>query len=642
MCGLSGAFALGRYGDGPHPSELARAMAERLAHRGPDDAGLWSNSRGDVALGHQRLSIIDTSSAGHQPMTSHDGRWTIAYNGELYNTPDLRQRLNGDRDRWNGHSDTEVLLEMIARHGVQRAVELAVGMFALAVYDREHDEFWMARDRFGEKPLYYHLGDRCLVVASELSALRASPTVPSEIDRCSLVEMLEGLSVRAPYTILEGVRKLEPGTLARVDRTGRLRVSRYFDPLAPALARESVERTDDEALEEFQQLFQRVVRSRMVSDVPLGAFLSGGVDSSLVVAMMQASSSQATRTFTIGFEAEELNEAPAARMIAQRLGTEHQEWIVTGSDALAVVPQLGGIYDEPFADSSQIPTILVSRFAHQGLTVALTGDGGDELFGGYERYSLFERVDRMRRGPAGLRRSVARVAKSIDPDTFERIARRTPRRLLPPALRNRTGRRVHSAAEMLAADCRTDVYEMLLLPHTRGEELTTLGHRRPRSERVGQLEHLPAIELGMAVDSIDYLPNDILTKVDRASMSTSLETRAPILDPDLHEFAWSLRPDQRHRDGISKWLLRESVRRHVPEIADLPKRGFGVPLDHWLRTELREWADDLLAPDRLAADGLLESGAVRGLWDRHCSEDVDASAELWPVLMFRSWQDASL
>lgn len=639
MCGVSGVYTFNRSTRQIEPLDVAREMAARLTHRGPDAGGSWADEANTVALGHRRLSIIDTSSAGDQPMTSRSGRWVIAYNGELYNTAALRMRLSRYSISWQGHSDTEVLVEAIAHLGVRKTLEAAIGMFAFVLYDREHDEVWLARDRFGEKPLYFHAGPDCLVAASELTALLASPTVPFAIDRHSLVDMLERLSVPSPYTILQDVRKLEPGTFAKVSRSGKVVFERYFDPCKVALEQEVIDRSDEEALEEFSHLLADSVSSRMVSDVPLGAFLSGGIDSSLIVAMMQTSSSVPTRTFTIGFDVDELNEAPAARTIAARLGTEHHEWVVTGKDALAVVPELGSIYDEPFADSSQIPTILVSRFAREGLTVALTGDGGDEFFGGYTRYSLFERVEKMRRGPTSLRRAVARGVKTIEPDTYQRLTKRSPRWLMPGALRNRTGRRVHSAADMLASDSRLDVYDMLLLPHRRGSELAASGLRRARRTPLSDIENLPPTQLAMAIDTIDYLPNDILTKVDRASMSTSLETRAPFLDPEIFKFAWTVDPTQRRRGDSTKWLLRESVRRHVPEIAALPKRGFGVPLAGWLRSELREWAGDLLNESGLRSEGLLNAAAVGATWQLHLSGEFDASAELWPILMFESWMN---
>jgi asparagine synthase (glutamine-hydrolysing) len=612
-------------------------MADRLVHRGPDSAGIWAGDPPDVAFAHRRLAIVDLTEAGHQPMTSANRRWTITYNGELYNADQLSNRLGLDRSRFRGHSDTEVLLESIAAVGVERTLDAAIGMFAFAVFDSERDQLWLARDRFGEKPLYYASIGGTFVFASELQALRALPAFSAEIDRRSVVELLERSAISAPFTIFEDVFKLESATYALVDRSGQVDTTRYYDPTGEALGAEALARTDEEAVLEFEELLAGIVQERMISDVPLGAFLSGGIDSSLIVTMMQRVGSSPARTFTIGFESPDLNEAPAAKVIATALGTEHHEWIVTGADALAIVPQLGALYDEPFADPSQVPTTLVSRFARQQVTVALSGDGGDELFGGYPRYQLLARAQGVHRLPASIRRSGARAMTLVSEELIDRIARGRAGALLPGPFERRTGKRIHTAASMLRASGSLDLYDLLIRPHRLGPALVAGGARRDRPLDHRRVGDLAPIELGMALDTIDYLPNDILTKVDRASMSTSLEVRAPMLDPRLHQFAWSLTPDQRVRDGHGKWLLRETVRRHVPEIAGLPKRGFGVPLDDWLRGPLQMWGRDLLNPTSLARSGVFNLEEVQRLWSRHVQGEGQHGAEIWPILMFQAW-----
>lgn len=640
MCGISGVYVLSGAVAHREPESIARDMADRIVHRGPDSSGTWSNERADVALGHRRLAIVDLSAAGHQPMASASGRWTITYNGELYNAASLRTSLGLRPEELRGHSDTEILVEAIAAWGVDRTLDAAIGMFAFGAYDRERDELWLARDRFGEKPLLYTTAAGSFGFASELGALRALPGISTEVDADSLVELLERSAVPAPRTILRGVHKLPPGSRAVVRRNGTIDIRRYYDPSTVALTTSVVDRSDDEAIEELEALLSEIVRERMIADVPLGAFLSGGVDSSLVVAMMQRHGVQA-QTYTIGFDDEALNEAPAARMIADALGAEHHEWMVTGADALAVVPELGALYDEPFADSSQIPTTLVSRFARRDLTVALSGDGGDELFGGYERYQLLERARRYRQLPSPVRTIGGRALTLLSEDTIDRIASTAAGRFLPGPFRKRTGKRVHTSAALLSAPDDLALYDLIVRPHRNGPGYVRGGSRLARPADQERLGALPPVQLGMAVDTIDYMPNDILVKVDRAAMSTSLETRAPLLDHRLHAFAWSLRPDQRVRGTSGKWIMRETVRRHVPAIADLPKRGFGVPLEAWLRGPLEPWASALLDRTALAAEGVFDADAVGRAWQRHRDGVADHGPELWPVLMFRAWSTST-
>lgn len=621
------------------PAQIAQAMADRMIHRGPDSSGVWENIIGDIAFGHRRLAIVDLTASGHQPMTSANGRWTMTYNGELYNAIAVRDRLGIPAATLRGHSDTEILIEAIAKVGVDRVLDEAIGMFAFAAFDRDRDELWIARDRFGEKPLYYTVNKGAFAFASELRALRALPGFDPIVDRSSVVELFERSMIRAPHTIFEGVSKLEAGAVARISRDGSIHWRRYYD--ATAIARTVVARTrsDSDAIDEFEELLGGIVKERTISDVPLGAFLSGGIDSSVIVAMMQRSGAEQARTYTMGFEVDDLNEAPAARIIANALGTDHHEWIVTGNDALGIVPDLGALYDEPFADSSQIPTILVSRFARTEVTVALSGDGGDELFGGYERYGHFERIVRLHRAPRPVRAAGAAVLGVLSEETLDRLGTGGRARLLPKALRKRTGRRTHNLAAMLRAPDDVVLYDLIMRLHDKGPQFVPGGRRRPFNG-LSLFGAMSPVELGMAIDTVDYLPNDILTKVDRASMSTSLEVRAPMLDHRLHEFAWSLTPDQRTRNGVGKWIVREALRRHVPDVADLPKRGFGAPVDAWLRGPLHSWADQMLDPNVIRSAGLLDVDSIRTLWLRHQSGAADLGAELWPILMFQAWSES--
>ena len=595
---------------------------------------------GRVALGHTRLAIVDLSEAGAQPMTSADGRWTITYNGEVYNTDDLRRSLGSVS--WRGHSDTEVLVEHIARYGVEAALKAAKGMFAFGCWDAHESELWLARDRFGEKPLYYgqHRGD--LLFASELKALRAVPGFSPDIDRRALTEYFRWTNVPSPLTIYEGVRKLPPAHFIRIGEQSLVTEPQpYWSAIDVAETVKALPSGVD-AVDSLGESLDHSVEAQMLADVPLGAFLSGGIDSSAVVASMQRQSSVPVRTFTIGFSESAYDESSHAKQVAHVLGTDHTDLIVSPEDAMRVIPDLPKIYDEPFADSSQIPTFLVSRMAREHVTVALSGDGGDELFGGYDRYQQIARLERIRGLlPAGVRRLLGNALGQPPVETWDRLGTTLPRMLVPPGLRHRAGHRMHKVARLLSADQAPDVYASLMSVENGGDGLVLGAFDGPPAFGdipTGRLEELDSFERAMMIDALTYLPGDLLTKVDRASMAVSLEVRVPFLDPDLFAFAWGLSHDQRVRNGQGKWVLRELLRRSLPDhLIDRPKMGFGVPVGQWLRGPLRSWADELLDPALVRDQGLLDPSVVEQRWTTHRDGHADLTFQVWSLLMFQAW-----
>lgn len=644
MCGIAG--FLGRV-DGTADS-TARLMADAIGHRGPDDVGVWADPSAGVVLVHRRLSIVDLSPAGHQPMTSRSGRFVIAYNGEIYNHGVLRSELEraGVRE-WRGHSDTETLLAGIEEWGLVPTLERSVGMFAFALWDSVERTLTLARDRAGEKPLYYGRSRDTILFGSELKALRRHPAFEERIDRGVLTLFLRHNYVPEPMCIYEGFGKVPPGSYV-VLRAGAPAGSptSYWDARSIALAGQAspFAGTDAEALERLERVLTAAVSDQMVADVPLGAFLSGGVDSSTIVALMQAQSSRPVRTFTIGFHEEAYNEAGHARAVARHLGTDHTELVVTPEEAMAVIPRLATIYDEPFADSSQIPTFLVSELARRHVTVSLSGDAGDELFGGYNRYSWATRLWRgLSSYPAPLRRLAARGMRSLSPTAWQRMFD-TVRFALPSRLRvAQAGNKIHRAADLFAIESPAEAY-MGLVSHWSAPSALVRDSVEPRSQLVELMERPlgRGFETDMMFwDLLTYLPGDILTKVDRAAMAVSLETRVPLLDHRVIEFAWSLPLHLRVRNGRGKWLLRELLYRRVPrELIERPKMGFGVPIDSWLRGPLREWAESLLDESRIRREGFFEPEPIRRKWREHLAGDYNWSYYLWDVLMFQSWNES--
>lgn len=640
MCGLTGFAFAG--GDASRLEATARSMADRIHHRGPDDDGVWGDPEAGFALAHRRLAILDTSPAGHQPMVSSSGRWVLAYNGEIYNHLELRNELkaSGFASTWRGHSDTETLLACIEAWGLERSLRSSVGMFALALWDRESRSLWLARDRIGEKPLYYGWQGGVLLFGSELKALRAHPAFAASVDRGALTLLLRHNYIPAPYSIYEGIRKLPAGCVLRVRRDEHDATPVPYWSLrtvSEAGTRTPFQGSQAGAIDALERCLGTAVRRQMLADVPLGALLSGGIDSTLVTALMQAGSARPTRTFTIGFDEQGYDEATHARNVAAHLGTEHTEMRLRGSDALALVPQLPTMYDEPFADSSQLPTHLVMRMARQHVTVALSGDGGDEMFGGYNRYVRAPQVwSRMSWMPDALRRAAGRAMTGVPASTMNRWAAIVAPRAgvaLPGDKLHKLGARLRNVRSV------DDLYVALVSEWSQSEGIV-LGGAMPTNllDDRSQWPRLtdPAARM-MALDGLTYLPDDILAKVDRASMAVSLETRAPFLDRDVVEFAWSLPMSMKIRDGQGKWLLRRLLDRHVPAaLVERPKMGFGIPLDDWLRGPLRDWAEDLLAEDRLHREGYFDPAPVRRAWQSHL-RGASFGHRLWSVLMFQAW-----
>jgi asparagine synthase (glutamine-hydrolysing) len=623
-------------------------MISALHHRGPDDSGHWSDAQIGLALGHCRLSIIDLSPEGHQPMESHQGRYVIAFNGEIYNFLELRADLEAHGARFRGQSDTEVMLAAIERHGIVGAVRQFAGMFAFALFDRLESRLHLVRDRLGEKPLYYGWTGNVLLFGSELKALREHPTWGAEVDRGALALYLRHNYVPAPYSIYSGIRKVLPGTILTFDlraRRSEPAETRYWS------AQEVTESgttgvwsgNEMDLLDELDRLLRQTVRREMIADVPLGAFLSGGVDSSLVVALMQAQSERPVRTFTIGFDEPEYNEAEHAKAVAHHLGTEHTELYVRPAEALAVVPRLPTLYDEPFGDSSQIPTFLVSQLARRHVTVSLSGDGGDELFGGYDRYLLARRIwSFLRMVPVRGRRAIASAIRSVPPAKWDSALRWLGFTSRPRLARRVTGDRLHKAAHIMSLETQEAMYRDLMSHWrepssvTRSEELPT-AFTHPAAK--GALEGLLARM--MYLDLITYLPDDILVKVDRASMGVSLESRAPFLDHRVVEFAWRIPPRLRVSDGRGKWPLRQLLQRYLPrKLIDRPKMGFGVPIDHWLRGPLKDWAAALLDESRLRREGYFDPQPITQKWVEHQNGSRNWQYLLWDVLMVQAWLDA--
>jgi asparagine synthase (glutamine-hydrolysing) len=639
MCGIVGSF-----GPAGTRADWLTEACSTLRHRGPDDSGIWSDESVGIALGHTRLAILDLSAAGHQPMSSSCGRYIVVFNGEIYNHLQLREQLP-DR-AWRGHSDTETLLECLAAWDVEKTLQSLVGMFALALFDRKVGRLVLARDRFGEKPLYYGYAGGALVFGSVLTPMRRAPAFDASIDRNSLSLYLQQSFVPAPRTIYSSIRKLPAGawiqfTRADVDARRLPHSSTYWNAFDVALAaeRDPLDVDDAEAIRTLEQVLGQAVSAQMISDVPLGAFLSGGIDSSSVVALMQRSSSRKVQTFSIGFEDSQYDESRAARAVANHLGTDHTELIARPSDALDAVPLIPSVYDEPFADSSQIPTMLVARLARQSVKVALSGDGGDELFGGYNRHVASGRAwSRLERVPLFARNASAQAIRAVSPARWDGLA--TAAHFVTPArYRVRAaGEKLYKVADVLECASGEELYQRLTRQTSIGNLVEGAdlaadpGARWPASTSLaGQM---------MLMDATHYLPDDILVKVDRAAMAVSLETRVPMLDHRVFEFAWRLPLRMKIRDGEGKWLLRQMLYRHVPRhLVERPKAGFAVPLAKWLRQELRPWAEQLLDPSRLRAAGYLDARQVRVLWEEHLSGRRDWQTALWNILMFEAWRD---
>lgn len=634
MCGLAGILQSQARLQEAELTALAGAMGDALAHRGPDDRGVWVDAAAGVALAHRRLSILDLSPLGHQPMRSSDGRYWLAYNGEIYNFAALRAELEPLGHRFGGHSDTEVLLAAVVQWGLEATLRRCNGMFAIALWDRREQCLSLARDRVGKKPLYYGWAGDALVFGSELKALWRHPAFDNGIDRDALTLLLRLDYIPAPHCIHERAFKLMPGRVLHLDaaavaagaaahRPAQAQVA-YWDArerMAACLAAPFAG-SEAEAAEALDGQLRQAVALRMVADVPVGVFLSGGTDSALVASLMQAQSAAPVHSFSIGFEDSDHDEAPLAREVAAHLGCDHTELYVSGADALAVVPELPAMFDEPFADASQVPTALVARLARRGVTVALSGDGGDELFFGYTRYQRALRNWRaLQRVPAPLRRWLGRHARAQGEASraggLAALLAEAGATGIGDVYRNRISRWRDPAAVVRGAH----------------EPATFYSLPDPLQGRGG------AADAMMLADFTTYLADDLLCKVDRTSMAASLEARAPLLDWQVAEFAWSLPLDMKLRDGITKYLPKQVLRRYLPDaMVFRGKRGFGAPVTQWLRGDLRDWAGDLLDPRRLRQDGVFEEAAVSALWQRFGQGERKWHTHLWNVLMFQAWQ----
>ncbi|RZI40223.1 asparagine synthase (glutamine-hydrolyzing) [Herbaspirillum sp. HC18] len=650
MCGFAGYL-----GGEPCKAEgddraRVKRMADTIVNRGPDDEGFWCDSAQRVALGHRRLSVVDLSENGHQPMPSSSGRYVIAFNGEIYNHFDLRKALEGGgkAPAWRGHSDTETLLAGLDAWGIEGTLKRAIGMFAFAVWDRESRTLTLARDRLGEKPVYYGWqgrGDKAaFLFGSELKALRAHPAFENRINRGAVRLEMRHNYIPSPYSIYEGISKLAPGCMLSVSldwQQPKIRTYWCGFQNAQSGAANAFAGTAKQAVDVLEVLLKDSVRQQMVADVPLGAFLSGGVDSSTVVALMQAQSARPVKTFSIGFHEEGYDEAQHAKAVAAHLGTEHTELYVTAEQAMAVIPQLPALYDEPFADPSQIPTFLVSQLARRHVTVALSGDAGDELFCGYTRYQQTTALWRkIAAKPMLLRRLAAKGLASLSPEAWN-LLMGSVRGVLPRSLRNaNVGHKFHKGASVLGSESIAALYLGLVSHWHDPASLVIGGADLPTVLSGGdaELAGLDDFQQLMTLDMRSYLPDDILVKVDRAAMGVSLETRVPFLDHRVVEFALSLPQSVKIRDGQSKWALRQVLYRYVPrELVDRPKMGFSVPIGHWLRGPLRDWAENLLDESRLRREGFLNPAVVRAKWNEHLAGSYNWEWQLWIVLMFQAW-----
>lgn len=640
MCGFAGFV---NYNGMPPDcaADLAQSMANTMRRRGPDSQTSWTGATGEIGLAHARLSVIDLSEAGSQPMHSSCGRYVIAYNGEIYNSDTLKRQLGGCDIPWRGHSDTEVILEYCARHGVEETVSHLIGMFAFAFWDKKTQECWLVRDRLGIKPLYWGKRGNLVLFGSELKALKAYDDWQFEICPDALSSYLRFNYVPAPLSIFKGIQKCRPGHILHIRQGQQVFETCYWDMQRHVEQgiKKPWQGSYETAADHLEKLLTDAVGRRMVADVPLGAFLSGGIDSSLVVALMQSQSDRPVRSFSIGMDVDGYNEAEHAAAIAKHLGTDHTELYITPEDARNVIPDLPDFYDEPFADSSQIPTFLVSRMAREHVTVSLSGDGGDELFTGYNRYFWGDLINRRRKlVPSALRPVMARMLRCPKEERWNRLSTLLPSKMRVPLL----GQKIGKVAEILDLKDEMDLFRRLVSVWHNPDSVVR-GAAEPHNllwdnELTARIPDL--IERMQLMDVMTYLVDDILTKVDRASMATGLEARVPLLDHRVAEFAFTLPREMRVHNGQGKRILRDILGRHVPRsLFERPKQGFGIPIGKWLAGPLKEWAEDLLSPTKLAEDGLIDPIPVRAAWNAHKSGEANHEVQLWTVLMYQAWKD---
>ncbi len=648
MCGIAGYIDPLNF-NSSEASSITRRMGDRLAHRGPDGAGEWFDENLGIALVHRRLAILELSEAGSQPMLSPSGRYCVVFNGEIYNHLELRKIIDSSHlsVTWRGNSDTETLVASFDVWGIDKTLRDTVGMFAIAVWDRHEKTLTLARDRLGEKPLYFGWQGSVFIFASELQAIREHPSFKKEIDREALPAYFRGGYVPAPHTVWKGIKKLPPGTYCtiplKVGSSDQISFTPYWalEQVRSQPTFNSFRYDDKSAITEFEALIRESISGQMRSDVPLGAFLSGGLDSSLVVSIMQSLSKKPINTFTIGFDKLEYNEADVAAGIAKHLGTNHTEFIITSNDALSIIPKLSSVYGEPFGDSSAIPTMLVAKLARQSLKVALTGDGGDELFAGYPRY-FNHKANRIRELKKWVPDSLLRLALSlnsrvhvsdIDALLFKNFS------ALGVKYKASIGAKIETILEILKSNTISEHYLAITNQWPVSPLLNTGAVSNPFGNIINQSDPIDAM---MQMDLLSYLPDDILTKVDRAAMTVGLETRVPLLDHRIVEFAQRIPLNMKVRDGKTKWLLRKLVSNFIPiQIIDQPKRGFQLPLADYLRGPLKDWADYALCSSTIDKYGLLNSDIVQKQWNAHKTGQRNLQNSIWTILMFQTWLEES-
>ena len=641
MCGISGFISFQSMGK-EYLYNVSSSMSDSLLHRGPDDSGIWIDEKVGLSLAHRRLSIIDLSPAGHQPMVSPSKRFVMVFNGEIYNHLEIRKEINAAMNvSWRGHSDTETLLVAIELWGIRKVLQKTVGMFALALWDTKERNLYLARDRVGEKPLYYGWVKGVFVFASELKSLKKYPSFENEIDRDSLSLYFRYSYVPAPRSIYRNIYKLKPGTLIKVDNLSRKISEESYWSLKNIIQKgeEYNFNNDTEAVDTLELKMRESVRMQMISDVPLGAFLSGGIDSSAIVAIMQSESVIPVKTFTIGFHEKNYNEAEYAKEIARHLKTEHTELYIQPGEARDVIPLLPVLYDEPFSDSSQIPTYLVSKLAREHVTVSLSGDAGDELFGGYNRYIWVNSIwKKIKNYPVPLRYIIAGLLMKISPTSWNTVFSHISRYPLIGRKLNvsQPGDKILKIASILDAKNPEEMYRTLISHWKDSENIVING--KGSYDTFDDILFSDIEHKMMYSDFVSYLPDDILVKVDRAAMGVSLESRVPFLDHRIVEYAWSLPLKYKIREGYSKWILRQVLYKFVPKkLIERPKMGFGVPIDSWLRGPLREWAEELLNKDRIENEGFLQYKLVQKKWKEHLDGKQNWQHHLWDILMFQSW-----
>lgn len=648
MCGITGFWNFNQAKSIDSPRDVIKKMTDAISHRGPDSEGLWWEENAGIYFGHRRLAVIDLSSAGHQPMVSRLGHSVLSYNGEIYNSDEIRAELIAEGCQFRGYSDTEVILEGCELWGVEKTVQKLIGMFAFSFWDGKNQTLTLARDRIGKKPLYWGLHQGVLLFASELKSIAAYPGWSPRINRGALSAYFDYNYVPSPVSIYEDIQKLKPGTLLVIDNKGRTKETLYWDfsKIATDALNSQEVRSESELEESLDGLLRDAVKRRMFSDVPLAAFLSGGIDSSLILSIMQSESKSKVKSFSIGFHEAGYNEATYAAAVAKHLGTDHHELYLHPNEAQSIIPQIPDFFDEPFADVSQIPTFLVSKLAREQVTVSLSGDGGDELFAGYNRYLFGNRFwGILSKIPKPLRSVMEKTLLALPPATWDKLAANFS---ILNKNADRFGDKIHKLSGLLSADNREIFYKRavsqwginhnLLKLHKDSLNIST--HNILPWDNVKNTQDFNFVEYMQYMDTLTYLPDDILAKVDRASMAVSLEARTPFLDHRVVEFAWTLPMHMKIRSGKGKWLLRSLLNRYVPkEMFERPKMGFGVPIDTWLRGSLRDWAEDLLSEKALAKDDLLNPKPIQKRWQEHLSGKRNWQYSLWGVLMFQAWRN---